>query len=31
VVSKSAQDVLEEYFGNHQNLNSQIERRLLYT
>ncbi|MCP2729976.1 bifunctional metallophosphatase/5'-nucleotidase [Limnofasciculus baicalensis] len=30
VVSKSAQDVLEEYFGNHQNLNSQIEGRLIY-
>jgi 5'-nucleotidase / UDP-sugar diphosphatase len=30
VVSKSCQDVLEEYFGHHQNLNSQIEGRLIY-
>lgn len=23
-------DVLEEYFSHHQNINSQIENRLLY-
>jgi 5'-nucleotidase len=30
VVSTSCQNVLEEYFGHHQNLNSQIEGRLVY-
>ncbi|MFB8789367.1 MAG: bifunctional UDP-sugar hydrolase/5'-nucleotidase [Potamolinea sp.] len=30
LISKSAQDVLEEYFGHHQNLNSYIEGRLIY-
>lgn len=30
LVSKSAQDVIEEYFGHHQNLNSHIEGRLVY-
>ncbi|MBO3463581.1 bifunctional metallophosphatase/5'-nucleotidase [Aetokthonos hydrillicola Thurmond2011] len=30
VISKSCHDVLEEYFGYHQNLNSQIEGRLIY-
>jgi 5'-nucleotidase len=30
VVSTSCQNVLEEYFGHHQNLNSQIEGRLTY-
>ncbi len=30
VISKSGQDVLEEYFGRHQNLNSHIEGRLIY-
>jgi 5'-nucleotidase len=30
VVSTSCQDVLEEYFSHHQNLNSHIEGRLTY-
>jgi 5'-nucleotidase len=30
VVSTSCQNVLEEYFSHHQNLNSQIEGRLVY-
>ncbi|MEH2351611.1 5'-nucleotidase C-terminal domain-containing protein [Nostoc sp.] len=30
VITTSCQDVLEEYFGCHQNLNSQIEGRLVY-
>jgi len=30
VISTSSQDVLEEYFDHHQNLNSYIEGRLLY-
>jgi 5'-nucleotidase len=30
LISKSAQDVLEEFFENHQNLNSYVEGRLLY-
>ena len=30
VVSTSCQDVLEEYFSHHQNLNSHIEGRLIY-
>jgi 5'-nucleotidase / UDP-sugar diphosphatase len=30
VISNSCQDVFEEYFGNHQNINSQIEGRLIY-
>jgi len=30
VVTTSAQDVLEEYLRNHQNLQSQIEGRLVY-
>jgi 5'-nucleotidase len=30
IVSTSCQNVLEEYFGHHQNLNSQIEGRLVY-
>lgn len=30
VVSTSAQQVLEEYLRNHQNINSQIENRLVY-
>ena len=30
VVSTSCQNVLEEYFGHHQNLNSQLEGRLTY-
>ncbi|NMB56358.1 hypothetical protein GYA19_00255 [Candidatus Beckwithbacteria bacterium] len=30
VVSTSAQDVLEEYLKNHQNIDSQIEERLVY-
>ena len=30
VVSTSCQDVLEEHFGHHQNLNTQIEGRLSY-
>ena len=30
VVTTSAQDVLEEYFKNNQNLTSKIEGRLLY-
>ena len=30
VVATSAQDVLEEYFASHQNLNSQVEGRLSY-
>lgn len=30
VVSTSCQNVLEEYFSHHQNLNSQIEGRLIY-
>ena len=30
VVSTSAQDVLEEYLRNHQNLSSQVEGRLVY-
>ncbi|MGB3513270.1 MAG: bifunctional UDP-sugar hydrolase/5'-nucleotidase [Microcoleaceae cyanobacterium] len=29
VLTTSAQDVLEEYFGSHQNLNSHIEGRLV--
>ena len=30
VISTSCQNVLEEYFSHHQNLNSQIEGRLIY-
>ncbi|MEG4583601.1 5'-nucleotidase C-terminal domain-containing protein [Microcoleus sp. MON1_C5] len=30
VVSTSCQNILEEYFSHHQNLNSQIEGRLIY-
>jgi 5'-nucleotidase len=30
VVSTSAQQVLEEYLRNHQNINSQLENRLVY-
>ncbi|BAZ49831.1 putative 5'-nucleotidase [Nostoc sp. NIES-4103] len=30
VISTSCQDVLEEYFSHHQNLNSYIEGRLIY-
>ncbi|GAX43386.1 putative 5'-nucleotidase [Tolypothrix sp. NIES-4075] len=30
VITTSCQDVLEEFFGHHQNINSQIEGRLLY-
>jgi 5'-nucleotidase/UDP-sugar diphosphatase len=30
VITTSAQDVLEEYFSSHQNLNSHIEGRLVY-
>lgn len=30
VVTTSAMDVFEEYFSHHQNINSQIENRLLY-
>jgi 5'-nucleotidase/UDP-sugar diphosphatase len=30
VVTTSTQDVLEEYLGSHQNLNRQIEGRLVY-
>lgn len=29
VLTTSAQDVLEEYFGSHQNLNSHVEGRLV--
>jgi 5'-nucleotidase len=31
VVTTSARDVLEEYLSSHQNLNSRVEGRLLYT
>lgn len=30
VISTSSQDVLEEYFNHHQNLNSYVEGRLVY-
>lgn len=30
VITTSRQDVLEEYLGNHQNINSYIEGRLIY-
>ncbi len=31
VVSTSAQNILEEYLRNHQNVNSEVEGRLVYT
>ena len=30
VIATSGKDILEEYFSNHQNLNSYIEGRLIY-
>jgi 5'-nucleotidase len=30
VIATSCQDILEEYFGRHQNLNSYVEGRLIY-
>ncbi|GAB1537610.1 hypothetical protein NUACC21_02590 [Scytonema sp. NUACC21] len=30
VISTSCQDILEEFFGHHQNINSYIEGRLIY-
>ncbi len=30
VIATSCQDVLEEFFGHHQNINSEIEGRLIY-
>ena len=30
VISTSCQDVIEEYFSHHQNLNSYVEGRLIY-